>query len=293
MRAWVKGSLILAVGIVAVIVTLWSGTRSLVAQSSIPYKAPRAADGRPDLNGFWQALNSANWDIEAHGAEAPPEPFAELVGAYLAQAPGLGVVEGGTIPYKPEALAKRQLNFETRLTVDVLNQNDTGDPEAKCFLAAPPRATYTPMPFQIVQSRDKIFMGYQFNLTPRLIHLNPDLIDENVLYGVDTWMGQSRGRWEGETLVAEVTNFSGNPWLDRAGNYFSSAATVTERWTAISPYHLWYEATIDDPDVFTRPWKLSMPLYRRIDENMELLEFSCITFVESFMYGSIVPPDWR
>ena len=271
---------IVTIGTAAVVATLWSTTRSVGGQTPASYKAPRTADGQPNLNGFWQALNTANWDIEEHGAR--PAPFQNLVGAYLAQPSGLGVVEGGTIPYKPEALAKRKENFETRLNPDPLNR-DVSDPEAKCFGPAPPRGNYLPFPFQIVQSKDVIFMGYEFALAPRIIHLGE--VNPLLFYGIDAWMGQSKGRWEGDTLVVDVHGFMGKPWLDRAGNFMTETARVVERYTPISPNHLRYEATIEDANVFTRPWKMSMPLYRRMEPNMQLLEFQCIPLIEEYLYG--------
>jgi hypothetical protein len=284
MRPQLKRSIV-AIGTAAVIATLWSATRSVVGQSPTTYKAPRTADGQPNLNGFWQALNTANWDIEDHGAQRAP--FHNLVGAYLAQPAGLGVVDGGTIPYKPEALAKRKENAETRLTPDPLDR-DVGDPEAKCFGPAPPRGAYLPFPFQIVQSKDAVFMAYEFASAPRIIHLGA--VDPLMFYGIDAWMGQSKGRWEGDTLVVDVHGFIGKPWLDRAGNFMSETATVVERYTPISPNHLRYEATIEDPNVFSRPWKMSMPLYRRIEPNMQLLEFQCIPFIEEYLYGKYKKP---
>ena len=104
---------------------------------------------------------------------------------------------------------------------------------------------------------------------------------------IDTWMGHSRGRWEGETLVVDVTSFNGQTWFDRAGNFHSDALHVVERYTAISPDALMYEVTIEDPKVFTRPWKMSMPLYRRLEKNIQLLEFKCVEFVEELMYGHL------
>ena len=261
------------------------------AQQNTLYRAPRTADGQPDLNGIWQALNTANWDLEEHGAE--PAPLPDLLGAYLAQPGGLSVVEGGTIPYTPEGLAQRTRNLESRLDPDPLTANDEGypmaDPEAKCFGAVPPRAAYMPFPFQIVQGKEMILLGYEYAGTPRLVYLSD--VDDNLFYGVITWSGQSRGHWEGDTLVVEVQGFSGHPWLDRAGNFMSLDATVVERYTPISPNHLLYEATIEDPNVFTRPWKLSMPLYRRIEPNAQLMEFECVALVEEFLYNELVKPS--
>jgi hypothetical protein len=203
MRPQVKHSIV-ALGTAAVIATLWGATRSVDGQSSTTYKAPRTAEGEPNLNGYWQALNTANWDIEDHGAK--PAPYQNLVGAYLAQPAGLTVVEGGTIPYKPEALAQRNKNFETRLNPDPLNR-DVSDPEAKCYGPAPPRGSYLPFPFQIVQSKDAIFMAYEVAAVPRVIHMGK--VDQLIFYGIDSWMGQSKGHWDGDTLVVDVHGFIG------------------------------------------------------------------------------------
>jgi hypothetical protein len=276
---------------------LWSVASPVGGQTPPTFKAARTPDGEPDLNGFWQALNTANWDLEEHGAL--PSPYPNLLGAYLAQPPGFSVVEGGTIPYRPEALARRQLQSEKRLVTDPLLvdniSEDTADPEAKCFGPAPPRGTYLPYPFQIIHTRDTILIAYQYGgQSVREIHMVRDAKDDKELVkararllDIDSWMGQSVGRWDGDTLVVDARWFSDTVWLDRAGNYYSMKATVTERYTPISPYHLRYEATIEDPDTFTRPWKISMPLYKRIDPNMELLEFPCILFAEEFMYGTL------
>jgi len=277
MRAHFRDSILIAIASVAVIVSL---TGAPVAGQGQPgYKAPRTADGKPNLNGIWQAVNTANWDIEGHAAQ--PGPFQNLVGVYLAQPAGLGVVEGGPIPYKPEALAKKKQNFDTRLKVDPFKR-DIGDPEAKCFMPGVPRATYMPFPFQIIQSTNKILIAYEYASTTRLIHL--DKVEPAPL---DSWMGQSVGRWDGDTLVIDVTALNGKAWLDRAGNFVSDTAHVVERYTPISPDHLMYEATIEDPNVFTRPWKMSMPLYRRIERNMQPLEFKCVEFSEEFIYGTL------
>jgi hypothetical protein len=282
-------------------VALWSATGTVVGQSPqsplqspTTYKAPRTVHGQPDLNGFWQALNTANWDIEEH--RTAPSPFPELLGAYLAQPAGLSVVEGGAIPYKPEALAKRNKFRENRLKTDPLLLDnvgeDTADPDAKCFQGGIPRVTYIGFPFQIIPTKDNVLMVYEYAGTGRVIHLGEDLEKARAaLLPVETWMGQGVGRWEGDTLVVDTRWFSGpSVWLDRSGNFYSSGANVVERYTSISPYHLRYEATITDPDVFTRPWKLSMPLYRRIEPNMQLLEFQCIPLAERFMYHSISKP---
>ena len=265
---------------------LWLGTAVAAGQAGAPgqtppaYRAPRTADGKPNLNGIWQAMNTANWDLEAHGPQAAP--FPEIVGVYLAQPGGMSVVEGGTIPYKPEALAKKKENYLKRLNVDPYDR-DQGDPEAKCFMPGVPRGTYMPYPFQIVQGSSQIWMTYEYANTSRLVHMG-----KVEPAPVDSWMGQSVGRWEGETLVVDVTSMNGKAWLDRAGNFTSEAVHVTERYTAIGRDALMYEATIEDPNVFTRPWKISMPLYRRLEKNAQLIEFKCIPFAEPILYHTLV-----
>ena len=284
---------IFAIGTAAIIAMLWSATSSVVGQTPTTYKAPRTADGQPDLKGFWQALNTANWDLEEHAAL--PSPYPKLLGAYLAHPPGPSVVEGGTIPYKPEALAQRNRFRGGRLQTDPLTLDntteDTADPEAKCFQGGVPRSTYMPFPFQIIQTRDKILIAYQFGgQSARLIHVvNYDVkkARAELLLDIDSFMGQSVGRWEGDTLVVDTRWFAKTVWLDRAGNFYNTNANVAERYTPTSPYHMRYEATIEDPTVFTRPWKISMPLYRMVEPNMELLEFQCIPFAEEFMYGAL------
>ena len=215
------------------------------------------------------------------------------MGAYLAQPAGLSIVEGGTIPYKPEALEKRKRYREERLRPDALllenGSQDFADPEAKCFQGGVPRATYMPYPLQILQSKEKVMIAYEYGgSSARVVHLGTDFQKTRAgLVNSDSWMGQSVGRFEGDTLVVDVQWFSHDIWLDRAGNFYSSAAHVVERYTPISPYHLRYEATIEDPAVFTRPWKLSLVLYKRLDQNMQLFEFQCIPFADDFLYGKL------
>lgn len=246
------------------------------------YKAPRAADGvRPDLNGIWQALNEANYDLEMHMARpalalrdgpAGPIPAKAVLalGAVGAVPPGMGVVEGGKIPYKPEALAVKKENQQNWLD---------RDPEIKCYLPGVPRATYIPQPFQILQGDNSLLFAYQYAGAVRDIYF-----EDPGPAPVDSWMGQSVGTWEGDTLVITVTAQNNKTWFDRAGNHHSDLMTVVERYTPMGPNHLQYEATITDPETFTKPWKISMPLYRRMD-NTRLLDFKCVEFVEELMYG--------
>jgi hypothetical protein len=244
------------------------------------YRAPRLIGTKaPDLNGVWQAMNSANWDIQAH--EAGPSPFPRLLGAYAATPGGPGIVEGGEIPYQPWALEQRRKNFENRLKVDPQQMHAFGDPEAKCFMPGVPRATYMPFPFQIIQSTDTVLVAYEFADAVRPIHMT-----RHEPAPLDSWMGRSNGRWEGDTLVVDVTGLIDYTWFDRAGNFHSDALHVVERYTPITPYHMQYEATIEDTKVFTRPWKISMPLYRRMEPKVELSEFKCVQFVEEFLYGT-------
>ena len=228
---------------------------------------PRTAGGQPRLDGIWQALTEANWDIRPHGAG--PAPIPEL-GTFSAVHPGLGIVEGNELPYQAWAAEKQKENFANRLELD---------PEGKCFLPGVPRATYLAYPFQILQTPQFVMMAYQFANAVRTVHME----DPGPSPG-DTWMGWSVGRWEGDTLVVDVSGFNGQTWFDRAGNFHSDALHVVERYTLMSPDHILYAATIEDPNVFTRPWTISLPLYRRVEQNIELMEFKCVELVEEKLY---------
>lgn len=245
------------------------------------YKAARlAGTDRPNLDGLWQALTEANWDIQAHAAQPGPSQF----GALYAEPAGPGIVEGNEIPYQPWAMAKKKENFEKRLT----RVNTDGvrleplDPEAKCYLPGVPRANYMPFPFEIIQGDKKILVAYEFASASRLITL-----DKAGPAPVESYMGWSNGRWDGDTLVVDVTGLNDKTWFDRAGNFHSDALHVVERWTPAGPDVLQYEATIEDPKVFTRPWKMSFPLYRRLDHHAQFLEFKCVPFSEELVYGHL------
>ena len=268
----------------AVVCLLLTGVCALAQRPSFPaYKAPRMADGHPDLNGIWQAFVTANWDVQDHEAIAGPHP--EIMGAYGAGPAGQSIVEGGgEIPYKPEALAKKKQNYEQRMRVDVSVDKKfhaLGDPELKCYMPGIPRATYMPFPFRIVQgSGPSILIAYEFASAVRNIRM-----DSKVEAPTASWMGWSRGRWESDALVVDVTGVREETWLDRVGDYHSDELHVVERYTPVSPYHMMYEATIEDPKVYTRPWKISFPLYRRMEQNVQLLEFKCVPFTEELLYG--------
>ncbi|OYX66876.1 MAG: hypothetical protein B7Y88_03325 [Sphingomonadales bacterium 32-64-17] len=263
-------------------------TTSAVAQDH-EASAPARIGDAPNINGVWQVMNEANWNLEPHSAGPNPLPEGDrLLGAIGAVPPSLGVVEGGEIPYKPEALERLNKNRENVIS---------WDPEAACYLPGIPRATYMPHPFQIIQGDgDDILIAYEYASANRVIHM-----EEVGIPPIDTWMGTSYGQWEGDTLV--VTTLAQGPglvklpggemidgvtWLDRNGNYLTNHATVTERFTPMGPNHIDYEATIDDPTIYTRPWTIKMPLYRRMEENAQLLEFKCVPFSEHLLYGDLI-----
>jgi hypothetical protein len=258
---------ILATLAAAIVSVAASGCGQSAAQG---FRAPRTPGGAPDLNGIWQANNSAHWDLEAHMARQGP---VVALGAAFSIPPGLGVVEGGNIPYLPAALEKRKANASDWLKLD---------PEVKCYMPGIPRATYMPYPFQIVQSTDNILMTYEFASASRVVRFNASEKSP-----APAWMGWSIGRWDGETLVIEVTDHMAETWFDRAGNYHSDALKVTERYTALDENTLQYQATMEDPNVFSRPWTISMPLYRRREPNMQLMEYKCVEFAEELMYGHL------
>ena len=261
---------------------------ALLLMTILPLEAeaqiPRTASGRPDMNGIWQALGNAHWDIEPHAAKPAlqlqpgpvvPVPATELLafGALGAVPSHYGIVEGGEIPYLPEALARRNENRENWAE---------RDPAITCFLPGVPRANYMPFPFQIFQSDSHFFIAYEFAGAVRNVYLNDPGPPQ-----VDTWMGQSVGRWEGDTWVVATNGFNDQSWLDRAGNHHSYQMTVTERWTMLGSDHIQYEATMEDPLTFSRPWTISMPLYRDINPNARLGQFKCVEFVEELMYGHL------
>ena len=243
---------------------------------------PRTPSGKPDFNGIWQVLSTANNNLEAAPAKAAhamapgdfvPVPAPEIVamGAVGSVPASFSVVEGGVIPYKPEALARRLENQTNWLS---------SDPEIKCYMPGVPRATYMPHPFQIFQSEEAMFIAYSFAGAVRNIYL-----EDPGPPPLDAWMGQSYGYWEGDTFVVEVTGLDDRTWFDRAGNYHTYKLKVTERYTMESANVIQYQATMEDPDLFERPWTISMPIYRRLEEGFELPQFKCVEFVEELMYG--------
>jgi hypothetical protein len=275
---------------IAVAAALFVAVPLLSIRSAGQAQRPARLEGHPNFSGVWQALNEANWDLEAHAARAGfltqpgvhplavvPAAPALAMGAAGSVPGSIGVVEGGAIPYQPWAAAQKKDN-----AVHWLDR----DPEVKCFLAGVPRSMYMPHPFQIVQGGKKVEMVFQYSSSGRTIHLEKvDPLPD------DTYNGFSQGRWEGDTLVVDSTGFNGKTWFDRAGNFASDALKLTERFTPAGNlndmFALRYEATMTDPKVFTRPWKISMPLYRRIEPNAQLMEFRCVEFVEELAFGHL------
>ena len=244
MKRWIAFSLL-----------MMAAASRLAAQGQAP-PVPRTADGKPDLSGIWQVLNTAAWDIQDHAAS-------------LGVPAGQGVVEGNEIPYQPSALARKRENFTNRRTAD---------PETKCYEPGVPRITYMPYPFQIAQTPTYVAILYEYNHVTRHIYVDGTPHPRGP---IDNWlMGDSRARWEGNTLVVDVIHFTNQTWLDRAGNFHSDALHVIERYTPVDRDHMQYEVTIEDPNVFTRPWKMSMPLYRRTEPNFQLLEYECYTMLQ-------------
>lgn len=236
------------------------------------WQPPRDGHGNPNLNGIWQAMGSAHYDLEAHPARMGPVIEMGALGAIPA---GLGVVEGGVIPYQEWALKQRDEN-----RADMLAR----DPAIKCFMPGIPRATYMPFPFQIIQSDKTLIFAYEFAAAARVVYMDrPDFE-----HPFEAWMGHSRGRWEADTLVIRVDAHVPDTWLDGSGNFHSEALVVEERYTLVSDDVMLYEATLTDENVYSEPWKISMPLYRRLEPNAQLLEFKCVEFAEELMYGHLV-----
>ena len=241
-----------------------------VAQSG---EIPRTPSGKPDLSGIWQAMTSAHYDVEPHAASEGPHPG--LMGAISATPAGLGIVEGGRIPYNEQSRRVRDANKANALE---------NDPLTKCYMPGVPRANYMPFPFQIVQSEGVILIAYEVAESNRIVYVDQPELESQV----DAWMGHSNAHWEGDTLVVRVSGQMPDTWFDRSGNHHSYEMVVEERWTLIGADHVQYEATITDPNTFTAPWTISFPLYRHVADSMQLLEFKCAEFAEEFLYG-----EWR
>jgi hypothetical protein len=210
---------------------------------------PRTADGKPNLQGIWQVHNRAAYGLEHHDAKHRMPA-------------GASVVEGDEIPYLPAAREQQRQNFANRAELDPLEQ---------CYLPGVPRIMYMEHPFQIFQTGEHVAITFEWSQVYRLIYSNgqPTLHE-----GVESWMGNSRGRWDGDVLVVEVTDFNDRTWLDAAGTFHSNALRVTERYALRDANTIDYEATIEDPQVFARPWTIRMPLHRQTDF-ARLYEYQC------------------
>jgi len=268
------------VGVMFALTATPSAAQTPAVASFPSYTPPQTLSGDPDLSGIWQSFTTANWEIVSHSVQ--PGPYAELLGVWGAGRAGFGIVEGDELPYQEWALTKKQENYDNRTVVNITNDPsrfDTGEPELQCFRAGVPRANYMPYPFQIFQTPEQILIVYEYKGAARTVYMDYDrpALDAS-------WMGTSNGHWEENTLVIDVAGFNDHLWFDRAGNFASDALHVVERWTPVSPYHLSYEATIEDPNVFTRPWNIAFMLYRHVEENAKLNEFQCIPIVEPMMY---------
>ncbi len=216
---------------------------------------PRTPDGKPNLEGIWQVRNRAAYDLQDHHAR------------YL-MPPGAGVVQGGEIPYLPAALKQREENFANRYEAD---------PLANCYMPGVPRIMYLEHPFQIFQTNEMVAMTFEWSLAHRMIHTDGSKPHE----GIEFWMGDSRGRWEGDTLVVNVTNHNDRTWFDMSGNFHSEALQLVERYTMRDANTIQYDVTVTDPKVFTKPWTISMPFYRHTDMP-RLLEYHCQAEKEEF-----------
>ena len=237
----------------AVVMTLAAAASAQTSSSALP----RTTDGKPDFSGIWQVMNTAAWDIQDHNAQKGIPA-------------GIGVVVGNEIPYKPEALAKKRKNYDDRATAD---------PETKCYLPGVPRVMYMPYPFQIFQKPGQMTVLFEYVHATRYIYTNGTQHPEG---HIDWWMGDSRGRWDGDTLVVDVVDFNEDTWFDRAGNFHSDELHLVERFTALDRDHITYEVTVEDAKVFTRPWRMSMILYRHREPNFQLLEYDCFGFDDAF-----------
>src|SRR5262245_4187992 len=225
---------------------------------------PRTADGKPDLSGIWQVLdNSIDGNVEPH------------VASYGVRGGQGAIVDppDGMIPYLPAALAKRQENYKNRAK----------DPVAYCFKPGVPRITYMPYPFQITQTSKMMQITYEFVHNYRSVYLN----ESDHLPGIDFYNGDSRAKWDGDTLVVDVANLNDDPehptWFDSTGNYHSDKLHVVERWTRTGPDTMVYRATMDDPKVFSRPWTIEVLLYRHQEKNFRIMEYECQMFKEKLI----------
>jgi hypothetical protein len=240
-------------------------------------RRPARMGTHPNFNGIWQALNSAYWNLEAHPAKALDDFWG--LGAIAAIPAGKSVIRGGgAIPYLPEALKQRDANRAIW---------PASDPEAKCYMLGVPRATYHNMPFQIFQNAGQgdaeVTMVYPFAAAHRVIHFM-----DKTEAPIDSWMGKSVGSWDKDVLTIVTTGQNEMTWLDRAGSHHSNQLKVTERFTLTDADHIRYEATLEDPMTYSRPWTIEMPLYRVVEQDAQLLEHKCVPFADKLLYSDLM-----
>ena len=252
------------------VISLLGCTQEQTSESNMA--APLVSSDPPDLSGIWQTMNTASWNLEGHTASKMP--VTNILGALGGIPAGMSVVEGGEIPYLPEALERRDQNRSDWTNLD---------PVAKCYIPGVPRSTYMPWPFQILQTDTEIFIAYEFGSNSRTIFMDRPGTEAPL----PSWMGYSLGHWENETLVVNVTKQVPDTWLDASGNYHGADLVVEERYTLVDENRIQYEATIDDPDVFRRPWTIKIPLYRRMEDGARLLEYKCVEFGEDLLYDHL------
>jgi hypothetical protein len=228
------------------------------------YTPSKGWDGHADLTGIWEAFGAPAGDsIEARNA------------AWGIRATLGSVTDppGGLLPYKPEAVAKRNANFKNRAQLDSTN---------KCYMPGVPRLMYMGYPFQIFQSSKFVIVASEYMHTYRTIYVD----GSKHLDSVDFYDGDSRGHWEGDTLVVDVTNFNDQTWFDKAGNYHSDALHVVERFTRTSADTMTYTASVEDPKVFTRAFTITVPMFRHTETNARLLEYECQSYREDEASGN-------
>ena len=252
------------------VISLQGCTQEQTSESNMA--APLVSSDPPDLSGIWQTMNTASWNLEGHTASKMP--VTNILGALGGIPAGMSVVEGGEIPYLPEALERSDQNRSDWTNLD---------PVAKCYIPGVPRSTYMPWPFQILQTDTEIFIAYEFGSNSRTIFMDRPGTEAPL----PSWMGYSLGHCENETLVVNVTKQVPDTWLDASGNYHGANLVVEERYTLVDENRIQYEATIDDPDVFSRPWTIKMPLYRRMEDGARLLEYKCVEFGEDLLYDHL------
>ena len=251
----------LRIGLAAAAAVLAVLTAPLGAQPSAERPAPRTADGKPDMSGIWVATGAI---LLFEGEEAFAAARADDAAA--GRPPGNS---GQTPPYNPEAEAQRQY-FLGRQGID--------DPMARCLLTGVPRIKFRPLPFEIVQLPDRVIMLYEIHHAFRIIPTDGRPPPEDA---EPSYLGESVARWDGDTLVVDVTSFNDKTWLTGVGTFHTEALRVTERYTRDSFETIRYEATMEDPAVLTRPFTVRETFRLRPDERIR--EYECIESNEDIL----------